>query len=202
MTKKVIPLKLEGVSENIYGGFGTRLGSLLIDIVILSPMIALMHYLHSLDKIYNIVTSVLFLILGFGFQVYLTQKYGGTPGKILLGIKILKLDGQNIGWKEAFMRYLIPSIFSLTGLGITIYCVIKADNNVYMSKEWQYKQAYIFSFANDLYNLNNKANIILIYSELFILLLNKRKRALHDYVAGTVIVKTKYIDKIRNDMMS
>lgn len=200
MTKKVIPLKLEGVSENIYGGFGIRLGAILLDLMIFSPLLVLMHYLHSLDKIYNIITSAFFLIIGTGFQIYLIKKYGGTPGKLLLGIKVLKLNGDDVGWKEAFLRNLIPFIFSLTGLGITIFCVIKANNKVYMSKSWQYKQVYLYSFAPNLYDVNKWVNMSMVFSELLILMFNKRKRAIHDYIAGTVIVKAKFIDKIRIQM--
>ena len=36
------------------------------------------------------------------------------------------------------------------------------------------------------------ANNIWIWSEFIVLLLNKRKRALHDYVAGTVVIQKKY----------
>ncbi len=41
---------------------------------------------------------------------------------------------------------------------------------------------------------------IWIYSEFIVLLTNKRKRAIHDYIAGTIIVKAKYIDEIREAM--
>jgi uncharacterized RDD family membrane protein YckC len=31
-------------------------------------------------------------------------------------------------------------------------------------------------------------------------LTNKRRRAIHDFIAGTVIVKSKYVEKIRDKM--
>jgi uncharacterized RDD family membrane protein YckC len=34
-------------------------------------------------------------------MIYLVKKYGGTPGKLIVGIKIIKLDGTDVTWKEA-----------------------------------------------------------------------------------------------------
>lgn len=65
---------------------------------------------------------------------------------------------------------------------------------------WLKKQVYLSSLVPGLYTIYSWVDNIWIYSELFILLLNKRKRALHDFVAGTVIVKAKYIDEIRKAM--
>jgi uncharacterized RDD family membrane protein YckC len=60
------------------------------------------------------------------------------------------------------------------------------------------KGLYITTFAPELFKIQIWVNNLWMYSELFILLLNKRKRAIHDFIAGTVIVKSKYIDEIRN----
>jgi len=44
------------------------------------------------------------------------------------------------------------------------------------------------------YSWSNWANQIWMWSEFIVLLLNKRKRALHDYVAGTVVIKRSFKD--------
>lgn len=198
MSKKIIPFKLTGVSENIYGGFWLRLGSILLDFLILVPLLALMHYIHSLDKNFQIVTHIFFLVFGIWYGIYLPKKYGGTPGKLILGMKILKINGEDIDWREAILRNSISTIMSFLGTLVLIYCVLKANNDVYLSKTWMQKGLYLTTFAPTIFKIQGWANNIWIYSELLILLLNKRKRALHDYIAGTVIVKTKHIDAIRN----
>jgi len=43
-------------------------------------------------------------------------------------------------------------------------------------------------------------NNIWVYSEFIVLLTNNRKRAIQDYIAGTVIVKGKFVDIIRETM--
>lgn len=200
MTEKIIPLKIETVPENIYGGFWLRLGSILIDFLIFIPLLAIMHYLHSLNKNYQIVTSLFFFFFGIWYGIYLPKKYGGTPGKLILGIKILKMNVEEIGWKESILRSLISTVMSIFGTVVMITCVLKANNEVYMSKDWVQKGVYLTTFAPKLINIQIWANNIWMYSELIILLVNKRKRAIHDYIAGTVIVKTKYIEAIRTSL--
>lgn len=200
MTQKMIPLKLDGISENIYGGFWLRLGSTIIDILIFIPLFLIMHYLHSLDKNYQILSSIVLSIFGFWYHVYLPKKYGGTPGKLISGIQILKINGESIGLKEALLRELVTTILGIFSTTVLIYCVLKANNDIYLSKSWERKALYLSSFAPKLFNISIWVNNIWMYSELIVLLLNKRKRALHDYIAGTVIVKSKYIDAINLTM--
>jgi hypothetical protein len=69
MNQKLIPLKIDRVTENIYCGFWLRLGSILIDFLIFIPFIALTHYLHSFGKNYHIVTPVLFFPIGLWFGI-------------------------------------------------------------------------------------------------------------------------------------
>jgi len=56
------------------------------------------------------------------------------------------------------------------------------------------------SLSPEFFIIYSVAINIWIWSELLVLLTNRRKRAIHDFMAGTVIVKAIYIDKIRETM--
>jgi uncharacterized RDD family membrane protein YckC len=43
---------------------------------------------------------------------------------------------------------------------------------------------------------------IWFYSELIVMLTNKKRRAIHDYMAGTVIVKTQYLSRLKSPALS
>lgn len=50
------------------------------------------------------------LLLGLLPLVYFTALealYGATPGKLLLGLRVVKVDGAPIGWREAVVRNLL-----------------------------------------------------------------------------------------------
>jgi len=56
------------------------------------------------------------------------------------------------------------------------------------------------SLSPEFFIIYSVAINIWIWSELLVLLTNRRKRAIHDFMAGTVIVKAIYVDKIRETM--
>ncbi|MBX2967181.1 MAG: RDD family protein [Cyclobacteriaceae bacterium] len=200
MAGKRTPLTIDGINESIYAGFWTRLGSLLLDFLIVLPYVFLVLYLNGLSKNAYYFTFILGLIFHFWFSIYLVKKYGGTPGKLIVGIKIIKLDGTDVTWREAILRQIVNFILTIFGSVITIIALSKADSEYYESLTWMTKQQYLFALIPVLFKIYTWSNNIWVYSELLVLLFNKRKRAVHDFIADTVIVKTKYIDKIRETM--
>ncbi len=197
MAYKKTPLTIYGVNESIYAGFWTRLGSLLLDFLIILPYVFLVLYINGLSKNAYYLTFIPGLIFHFWFNIYLVKRYGGTPGKLIVGIKIIKLDGTDVTWREAILRQIIAFILTIFGSIITIYALSIADGEYYESLGWMQKQQYLLGLTPILFKFYTWTNNIWVYSELFVLLFNKRKRALHDFIADTVIVKTKYIEKIR-----
>ncbi len=202
MTYKQIPLQIEGISESIYAGFWPRLGSRLLDVIFILPVIFLTQYLNGLSKdifYYVVIPNLLF---GIWYHIYLPKKYGGTPGKLAVGITVVKLDGQPIDWKEAILRHIVLLTLTLLASIVMIVSLMEADEETYTSLGWLKQAQYITTLSPRFFKFYNWINKIWIYSEFIVLLTNKRKRAIHDFMAGTVIVKTKYLDKIREVMGS
>jgi uncharacterized RDD family membrane protein YckC len=200
MTTKKTPLKIDGISTSIYAGFWIRLGSLLLDFIIMIPVVAFILYLNGLSLNSYYYTFIPNLIFTIWYRIYLVKKYGGTPGKLIMGIKILKIDGSDVSWKEAILREIV--IISLTIFAdiIQIIALSQADKTHYESLTWLTKEQYVMSLTPLLFTIYTWLSNTWVYSEFFVLLFNKRKRALHDFIAKTVIVRTMYIDKIRETM--
>ncbi|NVO02315.1 MAG: RDD family protein [Bacteroidetes bacterium] len=197
MKKVQIPIKLHGIDEDIYAGFWIRFASLLLDFAIVSPFVTIIILLNALSKNIFFYTLIPNLLIGLIYNVYFVQKWGGTPGKLIVGIKILKTNGEDIKWREAILRYFV--LFSLLIFGSIVMAinVSNIDNNYYESLNWINKQRYMGEISPTLNKINLWLTNIWTYSELIVLLMNSRKRALHDFIAGTVIVKKKYVDEIR-----
>ena len=197
MADRKTPLTISGIKESIYAGFWTRLCSLLLDILFIAPWGLFVFFINGLSKNAHYFTLIPGLIFHFWFSIYLVKKYGGTPGKLIVGIKILKLDGTEVTWREAILRESISFILTILFSLMSVYAITIADWEYYKNLGWIHKQQYLFALTPILYNIYSWTSNVWDYSELFVLLFNKRKRALHDFIADTVIVKTKYIDKIR-----
>jgi len=200
MIDKQTPLQIEGISESLYAGFWTRLGSLLLDFIFILPVVFLIQYLNGLGKDIYYYTLIPNLLFAIWYHIYLPKKYGGTPGKLAVGITIVKLDGQPIDWKEAILRHIVLLILTLLASIIMIVTIMEADEETYTSLGWLERSQYLMTLSPGFFKFYNWTNNIWIYSEFIVLLTNKRKRAIHDFIAGTVIVRTKYLGKIREVM--
>lgn len=94
--------------------YGTRAISYIIDIVILAIVGALLSAIlgQTLGQLLQILVSL-------GYFVYFWSMNGGqTPGKLAMGLKVVKADGTAITPTDAILRwigYLINSIPLLIG---------------------------------------------------------------------------------------
>ena len=128
---KETPLQIDGINDSLYAGFWIRLGSILLDFLFLIPITILILYINNLQLHFYFFTIIPSLLFGFWYNVYLVQKYGGTPCKLISGIKIIKLNGENIEWKEAILRYIILFGIILFSIYIMICSINVADSSSY-----------------------------------------------------------------------
>jgi len=188
--------------KNIYTDFWVRFYALFLDFLFLAPLTYLSYYLIGLGKNVYFYTFIPNFLFGLWYHIYLTKKYGGTPGKIIAGVTIIKLDGTIIGWKEAILRNIVVIGFSLIHMGIMINSVLQINETIYINKGWNERGLYIMSLSSIYFNIYICIMYVWYFIEFIVMLMNKRKRAIHDFIAGTVAVKTKYIDNVRVFMMN
>jgi uncharacterized RDD family membrane protein YckC len=193
-----IPLKIEGINESIYSGFLSRLGANLLDMLILIPYTFLLVFINSFHMYAYFVTLIPNILFIFWYNIYLPKKFGGTPGKLIVGLKIVKIDSSGIDWRESFLRYSINIVLSIISIAMMVKAILLADIDIYNDLTWLDKNIYLANIVN--IKLIQVLSNIWVWSEIIVLLFNKRKRAIHDFIAGTVIIKTVYIEKIRNTM--
>ena len=101
--------------------------------------------------------------------------YGQTIGKMVTRVKIVDAKTHNpISFRHAIMRDSIPTLFIIA---FTVY------------------HAYYFSIGTTSIPPRGLALLtsmfLLWYAvELFTMLTNEKRRALHDFIAGTLVVRT------------
>ncbi len=72
------------------------------------------------EAVASTITQIISLIISVGYYVYFIGNRGQTPGKMVLKIKVQKLeDGSNLGYPGAFMREVLGKFVSgvVFGLG-------------------------------------------------------------------------------------
>lgn len=197
---KQTPLRIAGLDDDLYAGFGPRIASLLLDIVFFLPVGILTTWLNGFSKDAFYYTMVPNLLFGLWYYIYLPKKYGGTPGKLLVGIKIVKIDGRPIGWDEAVLRHVVLLVLQIFSFVITIIALDLADEDIYLRLSWLERSAYLTALMPGYFRAYTLVSNVWVWSELIVLLTNPRKRAFHDYMAGTVIIKKRFEEAIFREM--
>jgi uncharacterized RDD family membrane protein YckC len=105
-----------------------------------------------------------------------------------VGIRIRKLDGEPVGYREAFLRNLPDWILSLSMSIALVFPLFHMSDTEYRSLSFMKLATRMTELAPPSYKPLQIAQNIWFWGELIVLLTNRKRRALHDFIAGTVVV--------------
>jgi len=110
------------------------------------------------------------------YSVVLHSIYGQTIGKYFLGVKVVDFKSESpIGFKQAFLRDSVPIALSLLAVIILPnFESVLAESSV---------SSLPLSFQAILW-----VSVLWSVLEIVTMLMNDKRRALHDFIAGTVVV--------------
>jgi uncharacterized RDD family membrane protein YckC len=189
---KILPIEFPETEETIYAGFKLRLTAIVLDIIIFGPIVVGLLYIDELNYSNAFYTFIPRLILIFIYFICFVKIWSGTPGKLLAGIIIVRKDGQRISWREAILREAVGvslGILLSVALLISRYSIGEQE---FSTLTYTQRGVKLVGLAPFWYKPLDWILEIWFWGELIVLLFNKRKRALHDYIAGTVVIKKKY----------
>ena len=125
--------------------------------------------------------------------MWLVVRFGGTPGKLVIKARIVRNNGKYLNWGQAFLRMLIPSII------ISINSHLMQWNSIIT---WP-SETHINSFMEMGRVMNEYGQpfatisdflCIIIYIDILVILFNKKKRAIHDFIAGSYVITKKSLE--------
>lgn len=172
-----------------YGGFWRRLGAAILDAFILAPvgivLAVLLNYTHR-AFLYMALPSLLITLF---YYVYLVRRFGGTPGKRILQMRIANLDGSPVSLTTALIRYspylLITLISDVANFVMTRNLEgIGFDEMTFLEKLTALGQ-HGPAWANHINYVMWAWYLGIVVS----IIANAHKRALHDFIAGTVVLR-------------
>ncbi len=166
-------------SALIYAGFLRRAPALVIDAMVLSPLLVLYWILPRFWPSSILGLVVLIPLLSHLYEIYFLTRWGQTVGKVIMAIKVTQLDGSPISLSHALLRRSVDIMFSVAFLGVVGYrwsAFPPADPRLVLSE------------SDPLFRTHEMITNVWMWSELIVLFFNKKKRALHDFIAGTVVI--------------
>lgn len=174
-----------------YAGFWSRFGAQLIDFLVVLPFAAIrmLFFQSRLAATFEFIPGILF---EFWFFVYLVYRYGGTPGKLAVGIRITSANGERIAFRQALLRHAPSLVFSGISAVVVATALSQVSDGMYAATPWLQRTRLISVFAPHWFRYVSVVITLWTWSELAVMLTNPEKRALHDFLAGTVVIKREY----------
>lgn len=172
-----------------YAGFWQRFFAGWIDFfVLLIPLLAL-GWLSSISQVLAIICAVPYGLLYWFYSFRFHAASGQTIGKRVLGIRVLRIDNSRIGRRESFLRSVVDLGFALLWTLGSIWGISQLAPTQFSAANWWQQQALIQNAQPPFLVGVDIASLVWIWSELFTMLFNRQKRAIHDFIAGTIVVK-------------
>ncbi len=174
-------------------GFWKRVGVALIDIALSFPLWPLFTWAHNEGWRRGTVAPILVVNLADTFAfIALVHYFGGTPGKLILKMRIIGRDAQYLSWNKAIRREAI----SITTMFLTVAPLW-----------WTFRQIEPGNYAADA-----QQKLLERYTGLFWawtygcgivqcidvawVATNRHRRAIHDYIAGSYVVTKRSLDAV------
>jgi uncharacterized RDD family membrane protein YckC len=189
-------LPLEINNQKVYAGFWKRFGAAIVDTLVFIPFMVVFHFTQGLSILSAMATIVVSSLLFSAYTVYFHYKFGATFGKMAVGIKITFPDGSKIGLKQALLRSSVDLGFAFFMVLAQVIAITNADPNIYLNAGFMARAEYIMPLFPAWYGLVSTVSQLWFWSEFLVLLFNKRKRAIHDFIAGTVVIKQEYTQQV------
>ena len=169
----------------IYSDPWKRISAAMIDIIIFGLIISPILYFQQLSKVAYVTCEFAILLCSSFYYIYLHNKSGQTLGKKAVKIKVTKTSGENICLNTSIIRHLpiiIIGLFYFLKTIILVYNInIPIENFDHFSDKLTNNSIEAVSWIEYLF-------FILIVLDLMTILLNQKRRSLHDFIAKTVVI--------------
>jgi len=168
--------------ESKYKTFWRRFGAGLIDGLIFLPLGFIDPWKYSQHiPIFLLVTWFLFHeTVWYFYSVLMHGRYGQTLGKMACKIKVIdKSESRPITYRQAIFR---DSLLIIVGIILSMNMLPDVLQGKDPYKMTDPKQILFFAFWMSI-------SLLWFAAELITMLTNKKRRAIHDYIASSVVVK-------------
>ena len=150
---------------------GKRFGAMILDFFVLVPVtIVITFVLVFIDRHLIALSSILSGFISVLYYILMHYHYGQTVGKMIVNVKVLDASEASINFGQSILRslpQLIPVMFAVS--------FSTADN----SETAEFWARTVYAFSGAFYLI-----------DALVCAASEKHRALHDFIAGTVVVRT------------
>lgn len=134
------------------------------------------------------VSCILSPVLGLAYWVLMHWRFGQTLGKMVMKLKVTKRDRSAITLRQSLLRSCVDIAFYAFVIAGSLYALLSWPHDQWSTLSFWDRMGF---FSQSLPDGNSFIQSLYFYwllAELIVLLINRKRRALHDFIAGTVVI--------------
>lgn len=162
-----------------------------VDFLVIFPLVALWLWAATTSRTFALLALPAIGVLGAFYQIFFIGRWGQTVGKMVAKVKVVMIDGSRATWKAAILRDLVGILCQLVTISTAMQSLIHITDSEYLALSLENKMKFFNEGAGSWHEWSEVGQYLWTFSELVVLLLNKRRRALHDFIAGTAVIHTR-----------
>lgn len=160
-----------------------RLGAAIIDSLFFIPLAQIDSLLRdNFENRYGLLFwLVIMTTLPFLYSIIMHCRYGQTLGKMVANVKVLNVEETGLlTFKQALFRDSFNILFDTSAL---LYCMYQLILSVFP------KEGLLSNFDS----FGDRVALGWILLELLTMLTNRKRRSVHDFIAGSVVVRADFM---------
>lgn len=139
-----LPTKVNG--RKVYAGFRKRFFAGFVDMLVFVPVMFLFHFIDGISIEAAMIGAVLSGLMYSGYSIGFHYKFGATLGKMAVGVKVTKPDGDAIGLQHAILRSSFDLVFAIATICIQLIVLSQVDPDIYLNAGFKEKGQHMMQF--------------------------------------------------------
>lgn len=172
-----------------YATFWQRFWAMWVDVLVFLPWFFADAWFGGESKVWGVAFAIPVGLWVPAYEIYCHGKHGRTLGKYVTGIRVVRITGNAIGWREAWLRSSVGCVFGALYIAGTFIALAASPSVDFPAPDWMTRTERLMKYEPAWLAWANPAAQIWGLSEVVVMLFNKQRRALHDFVAGTVVTR-------------
>jgi len=171
-----------------YANFWQRFAAAWIDFFVLLPVMLIRAWLEPTSKTAAIVLIVPVTAAYCAYTIYCHGRFGKTIGKHAMRIRVVLKTGEKMGWRATWLRNSVDLPVAFLGIISSFIALFTIPDSKYYGFSWLQLESHLKDYHPVWHGWMITFHGIWVWSEVVVMLCNKRRRAFHDFIAGTVVV--------------
>ena len=176
------PLPLASFWRRLLAGF--------VDVVLALLFSVVVGWLGTLSKASALIFLPIMWAVFLLYQASFHALFGATIGKLLSRIRVSRLDGSAIGLKESLRRSSVDILATTHWLYMVVPATLSLPPESFHGQGWGNLFHGLKPTLSPSFEVAEVVMFLWLVAEFVTMLFNRKRRAVHDFLAGTIVVRS------------